>query len=214
MYTAPTYEYKTSISLPTLGTIALLGGLTSTGATFDLEKVDGWLTYVQQRTQLIVSDSNLNHSEGIIVEPQTIDARTVAQHFANIRDVFSPSMSELAQDLGKSRQALYKWVSGENQPDDEAEVAFIRNMSLAADSFKKAGVSDAGLLLKMKAFDGRSLKDIIRSNGDWQHSVRALISESSMMEQSYSTSGLDSSKGVLSDDWKSSISIPSSSEKF
>ncbi|MFW8265105.1 helix-turn-helix domain-containing protein, partial [Klebsiella pneumoniae] len=37
-------------------------------------------------------------------------------------------MSELAKDLGITRQALYKWLSGENQPDDASKMQFITNL--------------------------------------------------------------------------------------
>lgn len=216
MYSSSVYEMKTSIGLPvmgTLGTIAFLGGLAGTGTTFNVDNLDSWLAFVQPRTHLIVSNQPSSSSYDEVALASHVDIRNISQHLANIREVFSPSMSELAQDLGISRQALYKWVSGDFQPDDEIKIRFITRLSLAADVFKNAGLTDASLLLKMKAFDGKSLKDVIKNDGDWQTSVKILISESAAMERSYKKSGLENTKGVTSDDWKSSVSLPGISEQ-
>ncbi len=71
----------------------------------------------------------------------------------------------------------------------------------------------AGALLKMKAFAGRSLMDLIKSGENRSEHVAALISEAKAMEASYKQSGLATSKSKSSSDWQSSISIPGSSER-
>lgn len=214
MYPSSTYEFKRALNTPTLGTIALCFGLASTGATFNVDNIELWRDFVKPRATVVLYGEGeaVGSSEKQTVTEEYIDIRNISQHLANIRDVFSPSMSEIAQDLGISRQALYKWISGENNPTDDVKVNLITNLSRSADAFKKAAVPDAGLLLKMKAFNGKSLKDVIKSEGVWQDAVAVLIKESEVMEQSYSKSGLGNSKGVVSSDWKSSVSLPGMTE--
>ncbi|PAC13860.1 hypothetical protein CD006_01210 [Enterobacter sp. 10-1] len=121
-------------------------------------------------------------------------------------------MSELAKDLGITRQALYKWLSGENQPDDQSKTEFILNLSGVADAFSKACLDNVKLLIKMKAFDGRSLMDIIRNGKDWHQPVQVLIDEARAMNAAAESANFSVSKAKPTDGWKSSVSIPGTVE--
>jgi DNA-binding phage protein len=139
-----------------------------------------------------------------------LDIRTIADHMENIRSVINPSMSELAKDLGVSRQAVYKWLSGESTPDDDIKMEYVKTLSLVADEFKSANITNSKILVKMKAFDGKSLMNLIKEGAEWQGPIDLLIKEAKIMNQATKASSEIPSKAVPTDSWKSSISIPGS----
>lgn len=183
--------------------------LMGTGASYPVTTYKHWRQYVQPRVQFSFESNDSPYESTIVPD---IDVRNVAQHLANIRDVFSPSMSEFAKDLGITRQALYKWSSGENQPDDDSNVRYITDLSNAADAFRKAGIIDAKLLVKMKAFNGESLIELIKRGDDWHKSVQILIDESIAMKAGADSADFSSSKAKPTDSWKASVSIPGTVE--
>ena len=81
-----------------------------------------------------------------------------------------------------------------------------------ADAFLKAGVTRASSLLKMKAFEGRSLLDLVATGQLVSEHTQTLIAEAQAMDAAYSRSGLAKSKATPSDDWRAELSIPGSSE--
>ena len=82
----------------------------------------------------------------------------------------------------------------------------------AADAFQKTGVTRASSLLKMKAFEGRSLLDLVAAGQLLPEHTQTLIAEAQAMDTAYSRSGLAKSKAAPSDDWRAALSIPGSSE--
>ena len=70
----------------------------------------------------------------------------------------------------------------------------------------------ASSLLKMKAFDGRSLLDLVAAGQLAPEHSQTLIAEAQAMDAAYSRSGLAKSKAAPSDDWRAELSIPGSSE--
>ena len=64
----------------------------------------------------------------------------------------------------------------------------------------------------MKAFNGQSLLDLLKTDKDCTAQVSALISEAKAMEVSYQKSGLATSKAKPTNDWQASISIPGAIE--
>lgn len=139
------------------------------------------------------------------------DIRSAAEHLANIRQVLNPAIADLATVFGVSRQAIYKWIGGESTPEDD-KLERIRALSLAADAFQQAGVTRASSLLKMKAFEGRSLLDLVAAGQLVPEYTQTLIAEAQAMDAAYSRSGLAKSKAAPSDDWRAELSIPGSSE--
>lgn len=139
------------------------------------------------------------------------DIRSAAEHLANIRQVLNPAIADLATVFGVSRQAIYKWIGGESMPEAD-KLERIRSLSLAADAFQKAEVTRASSLLKMKAFDGRSLLDLVAAGQLAPEHSQTLIAEAQAMDAAHSRSGLAKSKAAPSDDWRAELSIPGSSE--
>lgn len=184
--------------------------LVGTGASYPVDGYKHWRHYVQPRVQFA-----FDSSDALIFSASApdVDVRSVAQHLANIREILSPSMSELAKDLGITRQALYKWLSGENQPEDDVKTLVITNLSNIADAFSEAGIADAKMLVKMKAFNGRSLMDLVKEGEDWHKPVQLLIDESKAMNAAAEAANFAASKAKPTDGWKSSVSIPGTLEE-
>lgn len=183
--------------------------LVGTGAAYPFSAFKQWRPFVQPRVQFAFDSNESTYTQAFTSE---VDVRSIAQHLANIREVLSPSMSELAKDLGITRQALYKWLSGENQPDDDSKMQFITNLSNIADTFLKSGMGEAKLLIKMKAFNGQSLMDLVKQGEDWHKPVQALIDEAKAMNAAADSANFTASKSKPTDGWKSSVSIPGTVE--
>lgn len=179
----------------------VLGG---TGSVFDLPRASQWGKILDAR----VPNFDVQTAGTDAVRP---DIRSAAEHLANIRRVFNPAMADLATVFGVSRQAIYKWIGSESTPEDD-RMGRIHALSLAADAFRKAGVARASSLLKMKAFEGRSLLDLVADGQLSPEHTQVLIAEAQAMDAAYSRSGLAQSKAAPSDDWRAELSIPGSSE--
>jgi transcriptional regulator with XRE-family HTH domain len=206
------YNHDLQSSSCVSGVVAVAASLllVGTGASYPVNAYKQWRQYVQPRVQFAFDSIESTYTLAI---SSGVDVRNVAQHLANIREVLSPSMSELAKDLGITRQALYKWLSGENQPDDASKMQYINNLSNVSDSFSKAGLNDAKLLVKMKAFNGKSLMDLIREGEDWSKPVQVLIDEAKAMNAAAESANYFASKAKPTDGWKSSVSIPGTVEE-
>jgi len=135
-----------------------------------------------------------------------------AEHLKNIRTVFDPAISDLATLFDVSRQAIYKWLAKTSSPEPEKD-RLIRALSLIADKFKKAGVTDARNLLKVKISNDKSLLDLLKAKEDYATELDVLIQEALAMEKSYKNARLEQSKAKPTDDWKSYMSIPGGREE-
>lgn len=181
-----------------MGITHLVGG---TGSVFDVTRAGEWRRLVEARTPIHV-EIEVDGEEA--VRP---DLRSASEHLANIREVLSPAIADLAGTFGVSRQAIYKWLGAESTPEAD-NFARIQALSQVADAFREAGVKRAPMMLKMKAFDGRSLLDLIAANQNVMEHVQTLISEAQAMDAAYERSGLAKSKAAPTDDWRSAASIP------
>lgn len=178
-----------------------LGG---TGSVFELSHANAWGRMLDARVPYFdVRTTDAGAAR--------LDIRSAAEHLANIRQVLNPAIADLATVFGVSRQAIYKWIGSESTPEDD-KLERIRSLSIAADAFQKAGVTRASSLLKMKAFEGRSLLDWVAAGQLMPEHTQALIAEAQAMDAAYSRSGLAKSKAMPSDDWRAELSIPGSSE--
>lgn len=178
-----------------------LGG---TGSVFALSHANEWGKMLDMRVPYF----DVQTADTDAARP---DIRSAAEHLANIRQVLNPAIADLATTFGVSRQAIYKWIGGESTPEDD-KLERIRSLSLAADAFQKAGVTRASSFLKIKAFEGRSLLDLVAAGQLLPEHTQTLIAEANAMDAAYSRSGLAKSKASPSDDWRAELSIPGSSE--
>lgn len=209
MYFIPVSNTSIQSVSPTAKAAFVLIGtiLFGTGSVYALNRTESWRHHVQPRVPFIVDALNAS-----IVSAERPDVRTASEHIESIRNVLNPAISDLAGLFDVSRQAIYKWLSGDSTPEPE-KLSQIIELSKIADAFHASGVSRAGALVKMKAFAGRSLMELIKSGENSSEHLTALINEAKEIEASYKRSGLATSKSKPSSDWQSSISIPGSSER-
>ena len=143
---------------------------------------------------------------------RTPDGKTASEHLGNIRQVLNPAIADMATVFGVSRQAIYKWIDGEATPEPD-KFERICALSHAADAFRAAGITRASSMLKMKAFEGRSLMDLATAGQLLPPHIHSLIAEAQAMDAAYERSGLAKSKANPSDDWRSEVSIPGCQER-
>lgn len=191
-------------------TAALIGSafvISGTGSVFDLSRAGDWRRMVEARLPFHVDVGVADESQ-----EQRPDLRSASEHLANIRHVLNPAIADLAAVFGVSRQAIYKWIGGEATPEPD-KFERIRALSHAADAFRDAGIARASSMLKMKAFEGRSLLDLAAAGQLLPSHIQALITEAKAMDAAYDRSGLAKSKAKPSDDWRTELSIPGSPER-
>ena len=176
-----------------------------TGSIFDLSRVADWRRMLESRIPLHVELAVSDDSQ------ERPDLRSASDHLGNIRQVLNPAIADLATVFGVSRQAIYKWMGGEATPEFD-KFERIRALSHAADAFRNAGITRASSMLKMKAFEGRSLMDLAAGGQLLPSHIQSLITEAQAMDAAYNRSGLPMSKARPSDDWRSVISIPGTPE--
>lgn len=190
-------------------TVALVGwALTvgGTGSVFDTARAEDWHEMLEARVPLRIQVEATDDAPA----PHP-DVRSAWEHLTSIREVLDPSITDLAAIFGVSRQTIYKWLRGESTPEPE-KFERILALSGAADAFRNAGITRAPSMLKMKAFEGRSLMDLAAAGQLSQSHIQALIAEARAMDAAYDRSGLAKSKAKPSDDWRTEISIPGSPE--
>lgn len=189
-------------------TFAVIGMvLAGTGTVYDLGHAKAWRGYVQPRVAFI-----LDAGEGAVDGVEPLDVRMAAEHLENIRRVLHPPVADLAALFEVSRQAIYKWLAGTSTPE-EGKFERVRTLSQIADRLHAAGIARAGTLMKMKAFNGRSLMDLIRSGENRDEHLDRLITEARAMERAYGRTGLATTRSRPTRDWQSDISIPGSAER-
>ncbi|GKV78631.1 repressor [Pectobacterium carotovorum subsp. carotovorum] len=215
LYNQPSFGSRMVSNQGSLIATPLLSGIfatmllgSGTGANFDLHNVAHWLSYVKDKSPVI---GELVNDDTPVEQVETaLDPRTVDRHLANIRNVIGLPMSELAKELGVTRQALYKWLSAETYPDSTEKVEQIQHLSMIADLFRANGVSNGRTLIKMRVFDGSNLLETIRQSPDWFEKAKSLVVEAVAMKEAAKNSGIMNSKAKSSEDWLSTESIPGS----
>ena len=132
---------------------------------------------------------------------------SIPENIENIRKVLRIRKDDLAELFDVSYRTILKWMSGASLPDVESQKLIVQ-LSKISDQFEESDASRPDLLINVKAFDGKSLIDLVRSGEANDKHVEALVEEDRIMEQAYQESGLTNSKSTPSDSWKSYISIP------
>lgn len=178
-----------------------------TGSVFDLSRAGDWRRLLEPRVSFHFNVEETNNNQ-----QRRPDLRSASEHLANIRQVLNLAITDLATAFGVSRQAIYKWIGGEATPEPD-KLKRICALSHAADDFREAGIARASSVVKMKAFDGRSLLDLVAADQLLPSHIQALINEARAMDTAYERSGLAKSKARPSDDWRTEVSIPGSPER-
>lgn len=189
-----------SIAAYSVGTALLVG----TGGALDFSEYKKWSEHLSSRVSFhLVETENMSDS--------ILDTRQIEDHLANIKAVLKLSITDLADMFNVSRQAFYKWQSGETSPEEGNSEAIV-NVSKIADKFRVAGVNRAGYMLKMKIYDNRSLIDLVKDGSFNMGDVNSLIEEHQRMKKSYKNSAIYRSTTSKHNDWMSDSSLPATKE--
>jgi transcriptional regulator with XRE-family HTH domain len=100
--------------------------------------------------------------------------RTAAEDLARIRAVLQPTVLELSNLFGVSRQAVYDWQAGAQPSPPVANR--LAQFARAADVFDEAGLAVDTKTLRRKVSGGRTLLDVVLSDGDAVSVAQRLVS--------------------------------------
>ncbi len=145
-----------------LSTMIAFGLMTGTGGLADANYLVKRQARGYQFTQF---DGIPNNSASAV--------RSSADNLARIRDVLKPTVSELANIFGVSRQTIYNWQAGELPSAENA--SRLEDLARVADMFAAEGVSSSAQILRRTVSGGNSLLDIVRDGGIAHEAARALV---------------------------------------
>jgi len=97
--------------------------------------------------------------------------RQPIDNLKQIRTVFKPSISDLADLVGVSRQAVYNWLDGERPSHESADR--LEDLAKAADLVAANGLPTPNRL-RRKIRDGKNFMHIVRSGGSAEDAARSL----------------------------------------
>lgn len=101
------------------------------------------------------------------------NTRTTAQCLAQIREVFKPSVTELATLFGVARQTVYNWQSG--QPIAPENAARLEDLAAAADMLQEDGLAGQSHALRRPLPGGGTLFDRVRQGDSAAQAALALV---------------------------------------
>lgn len=108
-----------------------------------------------------------------VPDTQPLPVRTSAEDLAHVRATLKPSVTELANALGVSRQAVYDWNQG--KPVAPGNAARLADLAKAADVLSMEGLTTTGNVLRRPIIAGKSLFDIVRDGGAAEGAARKLL---------------------------------------
>jgi DNA-binding transcriptional regulator YiaG len=144
------------------------------------------------------------HVEHPVVK--NVDTRSPAEHVANIRDVLTINMSELASILRSTRPTVYAWLEGRQEPKTEAAVN-IRRLSHTADKIKLMNIIQLDQLIRRPVINENSLLDIVKANEDPTDILQVLKSISEKEAKTRSDSKISATNLRSLDDISSEFSV-------
>ena len=111
--------------------------------------------------------------EGLSSETGAIAYRTPVDDLSRIRAVLKPTVTELAELFGVSRQAVYGWQEGAEPTI--AHASKLEDLAKAADILVYEGVTGSSSALRRKLAGGKTLFDVVREGGLAQDAARSLV---------------------------------------
>lgn len=110
---------------------------------------------------------------GSVPDTRPLPVRTPAEDLAHIRATLKPSVTELANAISVSRQAVYDWNQG--KPVAPGNAARLADLAKAADVLSMEGLTTTGNILRRPIISGKSLFDIVRDGGSAEDAARKLL---------------------------------------
>ena len=99
--------------------------------------------------------------------------RSAADDLAQVRALLKPTVLELANLFGVSRQAVYDWQTGALPATQTAER--LAQLARAADVFDRANLVVAAKILRRKVVGGGTLLDAVLNGGNAEEVDRNLV---------------------------------------
>jgi transcriptional regulator with XRE-family HTH domain len=99
--------------------------------------------------------------------------RSPAEALSRIREIFKPTITEVAALFGVSRQTVYDWQSGKGIRDRHADQ--LEEIANAADLFADSGMPFSTQVVRRKLVGGRTLFEAFREGGSAQEATQSLI---------------------------------------
>lgn len=99
--------------------------------------------------------------------------RSSVENLARVREVFKPSVTELASLFAVSRQAIYNWQAG--QPIAEQNAVRLEQLVRAADLLDSEGLADTFSVLRRKLPGGATFFEAVRGGAPAETAASALI---------------------------------------
>ncbi|MEE1658344.1 hypothetical protein VB618_19265 [Microvirga sp. CF3062] len=110
---------------------------------------------------------DVSASDGLDADP------TPRENLARIRTILKPTVTELANVLEVSRQAIYDWQNG--QPITAENAAKLDDLARAADVFAAEGLTTSNQMLRRSIRGGKSFFDMVRFGGSAEEAARTLV---------------------------------------
>lgn len=114
----------------------------------------------------------------VLYEPAPIEAvpaiRTPTEDLSHVRTVLRPAITDLAQALGVSRQAIYDWQNG--KPIGSVNAARLADLAKAADVFAAEGLTSPSQLLRRPITGEKTFFDVVQEGGSAESAIRELVS--------------------------------------
>ncbi len=108
-----------------------------------------------------------------VPDTQPLSVRTSADDLAHVLATLKPSVTDLANALGVSRQAVYDWRQGKPlAPENAVRLA---DLAKAAGVLSMEGLTTTGNVLRRPIIAGKSLFDIVRDGGAAEDAARKLL---------------------------------------
>ncbi|BCG27935.1 hypothetical protein TUM18999_61260 [Pseudomonas tohonis] len=117
--------------------------------------------------------SELNHN-GVIPGAVAPEVAAPSEELAFVREALKPSVTELAQFFGVSRQAIYNWQAGERLADHNLQL--LTELANAARLLQEHGLAGSSSAIKRKLPGGKTMLEHLKSGEEGRHAAEILIS--------------------------------------
>jgi transcriptional regulator with XRE-family HTH domain len=102
-----------------------------------------------------------------------LDLRSPADNLARVREVFVPSVTDLASLFNVSRQTIYNWQSGETIAPENADR--LERLARAADHLAEHGLGQKLSVLRRRISNGKNFFELVKSGADADFVARTLV---------------------------------------
>ncbi len=169
-YTAP--EVSGGATRPAVGNGSLMRSVICYVAAGTMGLLTPHAVETRYATSLASLHLDIDGSRSGAAQPVELE-RSVARDLMRIREVLKPTVLELANLFGVSRQAVYNWQAGA-QPDPPT-VQRLAQLARVADLFAEAGLSVDARTLRRKVAGGGTLLHALSSGDDVEVVARGLL---------------------------------------